>query len=131
MSVERAPSPWMNDRDADRRRRSHDLTQEPVRRGDAALALAASDHAATPDIPRIEVRQGALTLVLVFDALTAPAAGGAPGWMRLRAWIEGFASALMTTSPGSSDLPSKRPAYKSSTGPAFCRKSCSTGSVGG
>jgi hypothetical protein len=31
-------------------------------------------------------------------------AGGAPGWMRLRAWIEGLASAQMTNSPGSSSF---------------------------
>ena len=38
--------------------------------------------------------------------------------MRLRAWIDGFASALITMSPGSSSLPSQRPAYRSSTGAA-------------
>jgi hypothetical protein len=38
-----------------------------------------------------------------------PGAGGAEGWLRLRAWIEGLASAQMTKSPGSSSLPSQRP----------------------
>ena len=35
--------------------------------------------------------------------------GGALLWMRALAWIEGFASAQITMSPGSSSLPCQRP----------------------
>jgi hypothetical protein len=49
--------------------------------------------------------------------------------MRRRAWIEGFASAQITKSSGPNGFPSQRPAYSSSTGVAFWRKSGSRGKI--
>src|SRR6266542_1090515 len=53
----------------------HHLPDEPVKRLDSALGLAASDHAAMADIPGIEVAKRAHPLVLVLDQLAAARAG--------------------------------------------------------
>lgn len=47
----------------------HDLAHESVKWHDAALALAASDHPAAAHVPRVQVAEGAHSLVLVLDEL--------------------------------------------------------------
>ena len=47
----------------------HDLPDEPVERGDAALSLAAPDHLAAAYLPGVEVGERAHALVLVLDEL--------------------------------------------------------------
>jgi hypothetical protein len=87
----------------------HDLPDEPVERGDAALALGAPHDLAAPHVPGVEVGDGAEASYSCSTRWPRPGAGGALSWRRLRAWIEGLASAQITKSPGSSSLPSKRP----------------------
>src|SRR4051794_16889079 len=62
----------------------HDLPDEPVERGDAALGLAAAHDLAAAHIPRVQVGDRAFAPVLVLDALPATAS-------RRRAWVDPLA----------------------------------------
>src|SRR5712691_6348987 len=71
----------------------HDLPDEPIERLDPALGFAAPDHAAASHVPGVQVAERAHALVFGSTSWPRPGAGGALSCIRLRAWIEGFASA--------------------------------------